>query len=79
MIINNDGWCISEQAGRDIRNWLYQNTSHYIVYCFIYIVTRCNFTVFLIHVFLSFLTSGIVTGWMKMRLLDPVLDDVVYL
>ena len=36
MIINNDRWCISEQAGRDIRNWLkfYQNTSHYIVYCF---------------------------------------------
>ena len=22
MIINNDRWCISEQAGRDIRNWL---------------------------------------------------------
>ena len=33
MIINNDRWCISEQAGRDIRNWLkfYQNTSHYMV------------------------------------------------
>ena len=38
MIINNDRWCISEQAGRDIRNWLkfYQNTSHYIFHSISY-------------------------------------------